>query len=248
MTEEEYSRLPQLAQLPVYDRGTEQATSFVGTHPGYITIHESDDFNVAREHLSQPNCSASCTIRDPSENGPSKYTVVYTMRNQRLHLIEEVKILREKCLNAAEIQYAAETPLYRANFMLGLPAAILAGVASVTAFAQVAGGVVAGLVSLVVAALSGALTYIDPFSSASQHHRCAKGNEELYHTLGHLQRYQLADPSCDIDARESEFAELQSRFSDLNNASGPIGGWAYRTAKKKIKEGNTETNRDQLDE
>jgi hypothetical protein len=104
----------------------------------------------------------------------------------------EAKHIAEASLLAAERHYAAETPWYHWNYLLGIPSTILAAVAGAAAFSKIAHSeLVAGGISIVVAILSSLTTFLDPHKKASTHHNSAKAYEALYHNAGFFYRTGL---------------------------------------------------------
>jgi hypothetical protein len=157
----------------------------------------------------------------------------------------ETEQLRNKSLTAAERHYAAETPWYHANYWFGIPAIMLAGVAGAAAFAKLdPTGIVSGVISTVVAVLSGLMTFLDPSKKADTHHRFAKAYERLYHETGFFSRVALHAETTPVSDLEKQLLALTAKFMDLNTTSPAISGRAQRVARGKLAENTGEVTRD----
>ena len=129
---------------------------------------------------------------------------------------------------AAERHYAAEGPWYHLNYWLGIQSAVLAGLAGAAGLSQVTNsGVIAAVISFVVAALALLLTFLQPIRKADTFHRFAKGYEKLYNEIGYFYRVQskvkgtdMADLLSALDRFTKTFNKLPDYVS--SSASEPV--------------------------
>jgi len=154
----------------------------------------------------------------------------------RQRIRDEASRIEEASLWAAERHYAAETPWFMINFWLGIPSVILAAIASAAAFSDVQSSkLVAGGVSLAVAALTALLTFLDPHKRAHLHHETAKQYEALYHQAGFFNRIQTQDTNCTTDDLAKVLTAFHARFNEINQGSPSVPCRAYRVAERHIK-------------
>jgi hypothetical protein len=156
---------------------------------------------------------------------------VSAANDQRKNIRLEALRIELASLLAAERHYAAETPWYHWNLIIGIPSTVLAAVAGAAAFSKLANSeIVAGSISIVVAVLSGLITFVDPKKNFADHHASAKGYEALYHQAGLFYRVE-SRPTHTTEAELLEkLKELSSEFDRLNTQSQPISGQAYKHA------------------
>src|SRR6266436_1197037 len=75
----------------------------------------------------------------------------------------EATFMRNAALEAAERNYAAETPWYFMINWLGIPSTVSSAVAGAAAFSKIeASYFVAGVISITVAILTSLITFLDP--------------------------------------------------------------------------------------
>lgn len=127
----------------------------------------------------------------------------------------------------------------RLHLLLGIPTAIISAIAGVSALAQFDNhAVLAGVLAIIVAALSGITTFLHPDGKATTH----QSSGSKYSTLRNKVR---AFYNLDIYVGESEqelldqLKSLATQRDELNEASLPIGDRAYKSARKKIWEKQT---------
>jgi hypothetical protein len=157
----------------------------------------------------------------------------------------EAKRISDASLLAAERHYAAETPWYNWNYILGVPSTILAALAGAAAFSKLNHSeIVAGSISIVVAILSSLTTFLDPHKKATAHHQSAKDYEALYHNAGFFYRVQSLGEKVEPTKLEQKLETLVSKLNELNRNSPAIPGSAYKIANQKIKENRGEVVRD----
>ncbi len=149
-------------------------------------------------------------------------------------VIKEAKRIEEDALYSSKGHFAAAHGWSNFHLWVGIPTAVLSGVASVSAFSQFdSRGIAAGIIALSVAGLVALTTFTNPNERASAH--LSAGN--TYDALMNKTRiFWTID--CWLDASDMVLTAKLKEFSDqkdkLNNTCRQIPGWAYRTAKKSI--------------
>jgi len=102
----------------------------------------------------------------------------------------------------------------KVSFASGLPAAILAGLAGVSALADFK--LVAGTIAIGVAILTGVTTFLHPGETAQQHARVA---ETLLKLADEVRNIAVEGPAT---GSERSLKELQTRISDLQRQGRDI--------------------------
>ena len=147
-------------------------------------------------------------------------------------LIEGRRVEEDSLYSSKGHFYAAQ---FWTNFHLwiGIPAAVLAAVAGVTALSD--HEIIAGILAIIVSALGAISTFINPNEKANTHHNA--GNQ--YNALKNRSRI-----FCEIDTNmktEEELLknlqELSKLRDELNDGSPQIPKWAFQKARKGIEEG-----------
>jgi hypothetical protein len=150
-------------------------------------------------------------------------------------LIQEADRLLEDALWAEKQHFAMATIWRRLHLWLGIPSALMAGAAGVSAiqsYPNLAAGLAAS--SAIVTTL---LTFLSPEEMGRRHYDAAVG----YSTVrGRLRRYR------NIEAESPEFQnngstrinELAEEKKSLMDSAPHIGGLSYRLAKRSIENGD----------
>jgi hypothetical protein len=149
-------------------------------------------------------------------------------------VVKEAKRIEEDALFSSKGHFAASQVWSNFHLILGIPAAVLAAVAGATAVADQT--TVAAVISIVVAALTGVSTFVNP-NERSGHHLQA-GND--YDALRNRCRIFAT-----IDCWGSEpdevltvnLKQLSEQKDKLNHSCPQIPWWAYRIAKRGIEAG-----------
>lgn len=143
----------------------------------------------------------------------------------------EAHRITQQSLVAAERHYAAETPWYHMNYVLGVPSTLFAALAAASAgeYKQVA--VVAGVLA---AALTALLTFLDPHKRASAHHSVGRNFEALYNAAGFFERFELCAGGSDAVSLHTKLQKLDAQFHELLNSSPAVSPRAQAEAKQKV--------------
>ena len=130
------------------------------------------------------------------------------------------------------------------HFGLGLPTAVLAAIASASAFKENTS--LAGFLAIAVTALTALMTFLNPNKRANAHHMA--GNK--YNALRNQARI-----FCEIDLTAGDqqddiskkIKELAKERDDLNQSSPQTFKWAYKRAKAAIEAGEADYEADQCE-
>ena len=150
---------------------------------------------------------------------------------------KEAERILEDSLHSSKGHYNDSARWRHVHLWIGIPNAILAALAGVSAFQG--SDVLAGSLAIAVAAISALVTFLNPGDRSSTHKRC--GSE--YHSLRNRSRIftnivlRKCASSEELDAR---FEELVMKRDDLNATSPQISTWAFKRAKAGIDAGEAE--------
>jgi len=156
------------------------------------------------------------------------------MRN---NILKEVKRIEEDSL------YSSKSHFYTAQFWsnlhlwLGIPAAVLAAVAGASALSEFNNhSLVAGSLAIIVSALSAVNVFLNPNEKANSHHNA--GNQ--YNTLRNSARI-FSEIYLNMDKNSENILKKMEKMNDkrniLNEKSPQIPRWAFKKARRGIKEG-----------
>lgn len=154
----------------------------------------------------------------------------------------ELQRIEEDCAHSGKAHFNAGDRWARYHYGLGLPAVVLSALAG-TAFLKDF-GIVAGVMSAVVAILTALMTFLKPSERAAGH----KGSGDQYLTLRNDARVfreiklaHVADEQAAIDGLE----EFTKRRNELNQASAQFSRADFEQARKGIDAGETKHRVDQ---
>ena len=141
--------------------------------------------------------------------------------------------LEEDCTYSSRGHFEAERFWSRVHHWIGVPAALVGGVAGVSAFNQEM--LLAGSLAVVAAALAALATFLNPSARAAEHHAAGTKYLSLRNESRFL-RETLLNPSDVIPFRD-KLASLVQRRNELNESSRPIPRHAFKAARKRIEQG-----------
>lgn len=152
-------------------------------------------------------------------------------------IIKEAKRIEEGLLYSSKGHFAAAHFWSNFHLWVGIPVVVLSAVAGVSALSQFDyKHVVAGLISIAVAALSGVMTFLNPNEKASAHLNAGNNYDSLQNKI---RIFWSID--CWREESEQVLTEKLKYFSEqkdkLNQSCPQIPRWAYKIAKKGINEG-----------
>jgi hypothetical protein len=161
-------------------------------------------------------------------------TVVSKTKNE---IIKEAKRIEEALLFSSKGHFAAADFWTNFHLYIGIPMVLISAFAGAAALAQFdPNHIYAGISSIIVAVLSGLLTYLNPNEKAAKH--LSDGND--YDSLMNKVRIFWsidcwgADSEQVLTKRLKDFSEQKDK---LNKGSPQIPGWAYNRTKKGISDG-----------
>ena len=156
----------------------------------------------------------------------------------RASIISEAELLEADCYYISQAHYVGARRWQRRYYLLGVPIAIMSGVVGASALSQFdQHAIVAGVLALVVAALSAMTTFVNPSQRAAQH--LAAGN--TYEAVRNATRI-FREIDCHTRKSNEELERALKRLNkkrvDLNRA-GPLRGHKdLETAHKDIQTGS----------
>ena len=148
---------------------------------------------------------------------------------------EELSRIEESAMFSAQGQFE-QAKLWRSlNFLLGVPASVLAAVSGATALASTAGRVTAGILALAAAALGAVLTTVNAAQRASQAAIAANGYLAIQRDARQVRLIDL--PAQSVKDSRAALADLTRRLTDQDKTADPPHRRAYLKAKANIGEG-----------
>lgn len=166
----------------------------------------------------------------------------------RENIIKEARRIEEDGLYSAKGHFVAADFWTNIHLWIGVPTAILAAIAGASALSQFNNhNVIAGILAIVVAALTAVTTFLNPNEKANIH--LSSGNS--YNALKNKARI-----FCEIDSRSgdlyeniiSQFRDLANQRDNLNKKSPQIPRWAFKLGRKGIEEGQADYRVDEFEE
>jgi hypothetical protein len=159
----------------------------------------------------------------------------------RDEIIREAKRLEESTLLSFKGHHNAARGWTNRNLWLGIPMVVISAIVGAAAFSQYAKdypllGILAGLMSIAVAVLSGITTFLNPNDRESAHLTAAHGYDKLNNDSRLFWSIECWQENSD-EVLTSKLRELVERKNELNTASPQVPPWAYKLAKKGIAAG-----------
>ena len=151
-------------------------------------------------------------------------------------LRDEALRIEEDAQHSAKGHFVAAERWRHVHLWLGIPAAVGAGVAGVSAFASLT--TAAGVVSFLVAALTATTTFLNPGGRADTHTRAGNGYIALRNKTRIYRTAQL--PNEEPKTLTKRLLELSTQRDELNGSSVQIPRWAYQEAKRRMAAGEAE--------
>ena len=163
-----------------------------------------------------------------------KYTMEEPLKKK---IKEEAERIEEDSLYSAKGHFYAAQLWVNLRLWLGIPAAVLAAIAGTAALSKFDHhNVVAGVLSIIVAALTTVLTFLNPNEKASAHQKAGndynslKNEARIFHDIGAAIIAEEEDPATSL-------RELSQKRDAMNKEHVQIPKWAFKKAKKGIEEG-----------
>lgn len=147
----------------------------------------------------------------------------------------EARRVEEDCAYSSKGHYNAAASWSHTHLWIGIPTAVLAAVASGTAFSDQ--GIIAGCIGIVVTALTALATFLDPSGKSNEHRSAAN----QYLSLRNLTRIfrELELPDADAESLKKRIKELAAHRDSLNESSLRIPEKAFAKVKQGIEAGES---------
>jgi hypothetical protein len=149
---------------------------------------------------------------------------------------DEAHRIEEDCTHSSKSHFNAGDRWHRYNFWIGVPSVALSAAAG-TAFLKDY-GMVAGVMSGVVAVLTSVMTFLKPSERAAIH----KNSGDQYLTLrndSRIFREIEIDQASDVPAAIATLATLTKRRNELNQASPIFSDADRKKARAEVEGGET---------
>ena len=161
-------------------------------------------------------------------------------------IIKEAKRIEEDGLFSAKGHFYASQFWEKFHFWIGVPSAILAAVAAASALFQfVNHNIIAGILSMVVSALTAVATFINPNEKSSNHHRAGNRYNSLRNKARIFYKIEMQTIS-DEKVLLDKLNKINETRDKLNKESPQISKRDYEKAKRGIEKGEASYNIDNL--
>lgn len=157
------------------------------------------------------------------------------MEQLTANFVKEAQRIEEDALHSAKAQFAAASVWGNLHLWLGIPTAIAAAIAGVSALKN--HPTLAGVLAILVAALSAIATFLNPSGRANANLNAGNQYLSLRNRARVFREVELL--SGDSTTCKNTFQQLVSRRDELNTGSPQISRWAYQRGKKGIAEGES---------
>ena len=155
-------------------------------------------------------------------------------------LIREARRVEEDSLYSAKGHFSVALRWGRVRLWLGVPTSILAAIAGVSALAQFDNhNIVAGLLAILVAALTAVSTFLNPNEKANSHHNAGTKYNSLRNRIRIFYNIDCAGEDSE-QKLTTQLKDLAKERDELNLSNPQIPRWAYREARKTIEEGEAD--------
>lgn len=152
-------------------------------------------------------------------------------------IIKEAKRIEESLLHSSKGHFFTSHFWHNFHLWVGFPMVVFSAIAGASALSQFdPHHTFAGIISIIVVALSGVITFLNPNEKSSAHLNAGNNYDSL---MNKVRMFWSID--CWRDESEQVLTEKIKHFSEqkdkLNQSCPQIPYWAYRKAKKGIKDG-----------
>ncbi len=166
----------------------------------------------------------------------------------KTEIIKEALRIEESARFSAKSHYNDSSMWGFFHLLLGVPTTVLSGIVAVKSFAQFDGSHnISGIIALIVAALSGLMTFLNPNQKSAIHHKAGSSYDSLDNRVRIFRTLDCwgKDSELVLTNKLKEFSEEQSRL----NADCPQPSFVgYITTKLGIKNGEAEFEVDKRSE
>jgi len=158
------------------------------------------------------------------------------MRN---NILKEAKRIEEDSIYSSKSHFNTARFWSNLHLWLGVPAVMLAAVASAFAFSEYDNHGLVGFLAIIASALSAVNIFLNPNEKANSHHNA--GNQ--YNALKNNARI-LSEIYLNVDGNNEDILKkmekMNDKRNDLNEKSPQIPRWAFKKARRGIKEGEAD--------
>jgi hypothetical protein len=155
-------------------------------------------------------------------------------------IIKEAKRMEEALLFSSKGHFAAAHFWSRFHLWIGIPMVLMSSIASASAFAQFdKGHIAAGILSIIVASLSGVMTFLNPNQKSSAHLNAGNHYDSLMNRVRMFWSIECWRDESDqvLTGRLQHYVEQKDK---LNQSCPQIPPWAYAIARRGIESGEGE--------
>jgi len=143
----------------------------------------------------------------------------------------EAMRLEEDALYSSKAHFEAGDCWKRLHLFLGIPAAVAATVAGISALKDYP--TISAVLALSVAALSALITFLNPSARANSHLNAGNHDLSLRNRARMFCEIESVNP-LDESELKNKLIQLSDRRDELNTGSPQIPRWAYLRAKRGI--------------
>ncbi len=151
-------------------------------------------------------------------------------------IVNECCRVEEDCIYSSKGHFEASALWKKIHLWIGVPSAILAGIASISAFEE--NTLLAGALAILVAALGAIATFLNPSSKSTEHHSAATSYLELRNRVRRFKNIEL--PGMDEQEGKERILLFGQQKDDLSSSTPQIPEWAFKKARKNIEEGQAD--------
>ncbi|UAN48162.1 SLATT domain-containing protein [Serratia sp. JSRIV001] len=152
-------------------------------------------------------------------------------------LIEKVKKecfrIEEDALYSSKSHYNASSPWEKLNLIIGIPIAILAAVAGLTALKNMPTTTI--IISFVLTSLTALNTALNPSKRASQYKSAAGDYNNLKNDVRIFRELELFETKLTDKEIKEKINVFSDRRNQLNKSSPTIPRWAYKQTQSDFK-------------
>lgn len=175
-------------------------------------------------------------------------TTEKSVSKTKAEIIKEAKRIEEALLFSSKGHFVSATLWSNFHYFVGIPMVLLSAVAGASALAQFdPTHLYAGIASIIVVALSGLLTYLNPNEKAAKHLKVGNEYDSLMNKARIFWSIDCWGSESDqiLTKRLKDFSEQKDK---LNKECPLISGMAYKLAKRGIEGGQGNYAVDKKDE
>jgi hypothetical protein len=148
--------------------------------------------------------------------------------------------VEEDCELSSKSHFVAASCWARIHYLIGVPSAIVAAIASISAFTD--NTTAAGILAILVAALGAVATFLNPSGKSTEHVNAANSYLTLLNRTRIFRNIELK--SLTTEEAQERLIQLAEQKDGLNSTSPQIPECAFRKARKNIEDGQTKYRAD----